>query len=323
MFKLFVTGAVIGWILYTYGWESISTTLRKARWEWLFFGVVLFVASVVVGAWQWQILLENRKIRLPFPKTLRLYFIGMFFNNFILGTVAGDAFKVATLHVDNREGTAGFAATFLDRLAGFIALSLFAIIGGIVIFVTNLQQNKQFFMVLGVLAFFIAVFFGFFIVLLSRSLQEILRALLKKSPQFPGKELMGNVLEETFINRRGREDRIMLLKVGIYSLIIQTMRILVNILAAQSLGIFRLSTIHYYFVIIPIIAIMVTIPMPFGLREAIGGVLFGQAGFSVDQSVVMLFLATIVCVFGSLAGGVLFLYDKRAQNKQRAPEGTN
>lgn len=322
LLKIFVTGAVISWITYTYGWNNIRTTVLQAQLSWLFGGVLLFVISVFFGAVQWQIILENKKVILPFEKTLRLYFIGIFFNNFILGTIAGDAFKVASLHLDKRDGKASFAATFLDRLAGLIALSLFAIVGGTIIFVLNIQQNKQFFMVLGVLALFIGIFFGFFIILLSQRLQNALRILLQKSPAFPGKELIQNVLEETFINRRGKDDRRMLIQVGFLSLTIQSLRILVNIFAAQALGIFSFSTIHYFFVIIPIVALMVTIPMPFGVRETVGGILFGLAGFSVEQSVVMLFLATIVCISGSLVGGIMFLLDKKAKRSRQILEET-
>jgi MFS family permease len=224
---------------------------------------------------------------------------------------------VASLHLDKRDGKASFAATFLDRLAGLIALSLFAIVGGIIIFVLNIQQNKQFFMVLGVLSLFVGIFFGFFIILLSRRLQNALRILLQRLPAFPSKGLIQNVLEETFINRRGKEDKRMLIQVGFLSLIIQSLRILVNIFAAQALGIFSFSTLHYFFVIIPIVALMVTVPMPFGVRETVGGICFGLAGFSVDQSVVMLFLATIVCVAGSLIGGVWFLLDRKTKAERR------
>ncbi len=316
LLKIFVPGAVISWITYTYGWNNIRTTVLQAHLSWLFGGVLLFVISVFFGAIQWQIILENKKVILPFEKTLRLYFIGIFFNNFILGTIAGDAFKVASLHLDKRDGKASFAATFLDRLAGLIALSLFAIVGGAIIFVLNLQQTKQFFMVLGVLALFIGIFFGFFIILLSQRLQNALRILLQKLPAFPGNELIQSVLEETFINRRGKDDRRMLIQVGFLSLVIQSLRILVNIFAAQALGIFSFSTIHYFFVIIPIVALMVTIPMPFGVRETVGGILFGLAGFSVEQSVVMLFLATIVCISGSLVGGIMFLLDEKARRSR-------
>jgi len=311
LLKLFITFAIMGWVIYSYGWDDISRTIIHANYGWVIFGVILFVISVILGAWQWHLILENKRIDIPFGATLRIYFIGMFFNNFILGTIAGDAFKVAALHLDKKNGKASFAATFIDRLAGFLILSLFAIVGGVIIFIVNIQQNKQFYMIMGVLAFFVAIFFGFFIVLLSRTLQDKLRVILQKLPGFPFKEIVQNTLEETFINRRGRDDKMMLLWVGIISLFIQTLRIIVNILAAQALGMFTFSTLQYYFVIIPIVSLLVIVPMPFGVREAMGGMIFGLAGFSIEQSMIMLFLATIMCVLGSLVGGIMFLTDKK------------
>jgi hypothetical protein len=314
--KLFVTGAILGWIIYTYGWSNITKIVLRAQYGWLFSGVVIFVVSVFLGAYQWQIILENKRIMLPFEKTLRLYFIGIFFNNFILGTVAGDAFKVAALHLDTKKGKASFAATFLDRLAGFLVLAVYAVVGGTIIFIINIQQDKQFYMVLAVVAFFVSVISGFFVTLLSQRLQNLFRKALIKLPGFPGKEVVRNVLEETFINRHGEEEKALLFKVGCISFAIQTLRIGVNIFAAQALGLFSFATLQYFFVITPIIALLVIIPMPFGVRETIGGMLFGLAGFSVDESVIMLFLATVVCVSGSLVGGFLFLFEERTKKNQ-------
>lgn len=318
LLKLFITCAVIGWIIYSYGWSNIKITVLQARINWLLGGVLLFVLSIVLGARQWQIILKNKRLLLPFGKALRLYFTGIFFNNFILGIVAGDAFKVATLHLDKKGGKAGFAASFIDRLAGLFVLSLYAIIGGTIIFILNIQQNKQFYMVLGVLALFVAIIVGFFIILLSQRLQNALRDLMQKLPKLPARELILNVLDETFINRRLREDKKMLAQIAVISLFIQTLRIIVNIFAAQSLGIFSFATMHYFFVIIPIITLLMIVPTPFGVRETIGGVIFGLAGFSVEESVIMLFLATIVCVTASLVGGIMFLFNRKVE-REKAP----
>ena len=135
--KLAVTAAVIIWIIHQYGWTNISSTVMRARPGWLAAGVIIFMFSVFLGACQWQIILRNKGIELPFPRVLKIYFMGIFFNNFILGIVAGDAFKVATLHLDLKKGRTSFAATFLDRMAGLIALCIFAIIGGSIIFSVN------------------------------------------------------------------------------------------------------------------------------------------------------------------------------------------
>ncbi len=317
LIKFTVTAGILFWIIQKYGWNDICITVSQADYNWLVVGVVLFVVSVFFGAVQWNIILRSRNINLPFGRVLRIYFAGIFFNNFMFGIVAGDAFKITTLHLDKNCGKASFASTFLDRLAGLLVISIFAIIGGVVIFISNIQQNKQFFMVLGVLALFISIFFGFFIVLLSQRLQKIVRGLLLRLPKFGIRDTVIQVLDEVFIDRRGKEDKKALFQVALISFIIQSLRICVNIVCAQALGLFSFAVIHYFFVIFSVIALLMIIPLPFGVREAVGGVCFGLAGFSVEQATIMLFLTTIVCVIGSLVGGVLFVVDSNGDTSKR------
>lgn len=308
--KLVVTVGVIWWIVHSYGWLNILHTIAKANVLWLIVALLVSLISVYLGACQWHIILQNKNVFLPFWSTVKLYFVGMFFNNFIFGTVAGDAFKVASLHLDKRGGKTSFAATFLDRLAGLLMLSFFALAGGSIILTSNLQQNKQFVMVLGVLVLFASIFFGIFILLISRSLQNFAMNFLSILPRFPKKDALKNILEEIFINRRGKEEKKMLLKVVFLSFIIQTMRVSVHILCAYALGIHVLTRLHYFFVIIPVVALLMIAPMPFGIRETVGGILFGLAGFQESEAVIMEFLATILGIAASLVGGIMFLANK-------------
>lgn len=311
LIKCLVTALVIGWVIHTYGWSTIVGTVAKAKLEWLAVGFVINLISFVLGAYQWQIILNNKKLTVPLMQTIKLYFVGMFFNNFILGTVAGDAYKVTSLHVDNRRGKISFAATFLDRLAGLLTLSIFAIIGGSVILITNIRQNNQFLMITGVLFLFGVIVFTVFAFLVSQRLQNVARSLLNRTPDFPGKELLSNVLEALFINRRGKEDKKMLLGVAFLSFIIQALRVCVHIFCAQAFGIFSAATTHFFFVIVPIIALLMIVPMPFGIREAIQGALFAYAGFPEEEALMVAFIATVLGIGASFVGGLFFLFDKK------------
>jgi hypothetical protein len=166
-------------------------------------------------------------------------------------------------------------------------------------------------MVMGALTLFLSIFIGFFLVLLSHRLQKILRALLNELPNFPIKDIVQSAIEVTFIDRHGKEEKRMMLIVALFSLVIQGLRISVNIFCAQSIGISTITTIHYFCVITPAISLLMIFPMPLGVRETFGGILFGLAGFSIDESVIMLFLATIVNVSTSLIGGILFVFEKK------------
>jgi hypothetical protein len=85
------------------------------------------------------------------------------------------------------------------------------------------------------------------------------------------------------------------------------MRIGVHILCAVALGIFAAGQVWYFFVIIPVIALLMIIPLPFGVRETVGGTLFGVAGFVYHEALVMEFLATLAGIFSSFPGAGAFL----------------
>lgn len=312
--KIFVTIAVIGWIIRNYGLQKIFDTIAQSKIEWLIIGLLLNILSYYFGACQYRIILENKGINLSIFKTVKLYFIGMFFNNFVFGAVAGDTYRVTALHLDQKNGKSGFAATFIDRLAGLLTLSFFAIVAGSIILFTNIQENKQLFMAFGVLGLFVSIFVGIFLMVISKTLQTFSKKIINKFPNRKMRSFILDILEEIFINRRGKEERAMLVKIVGYSFLIQTLRITVHLFCAKALGIFTWSSAHYFFVIIPIVALLMLIPFPFGIRETIGGILFGLAGFMEEESVIMEFLATILGVAASLVGAIMFIVEKKDKN---------
>jgi hypothetical protein len=105
----------------------------------------------------------------------------------------------------------------------------------------------------------------------------------------------------------------MLLKIFALSFLIQGLRISTHIFCAAAIGIFTFNTIHYYFVIIPITAILMMVPLPFGVIPTIAGAIFFAAGFSADTATVMEFLAAIAGIIGSLAGAVFLFIDRKTK----------
>ncbi len=127
--KLTVTLLVVILLIGKLGWKQIVTTVLHADPLWLTASVTVFIVSGFLGVVQWIILLKNRGIALKFWNAFRLYFIGLFFNNFIVGGIIGDAVKVASLRSRQGKGLAGLAATVLDRFAGLWAMCGFAVAG--------------------------------------------------------------------------------------------------------------------------------------------------------------------------------------------------
>lgn len=304
--KILITVAVLAFIVWKLGWREILDTCRQADMAWLAAALLLFFVSGWLGVLQWQIILKNRGVVLPFSRVFSLYFIGMFFNNFALGIIAGDAVKVAYIKLGDGRGKAGFAATFLDRFAGLWAMLGYAIFGSVLLIKQKALESRS--MTLAVVALFVTFFCfgGALLFLMSKKLQAAAYLLIDKIP-LKKKDALKKILDETIIETH---DMHILLPVGVLSTVVQFMRIGVHIMCAGALGLLSAANIHYFFIFVPILAMMMVVPLPFGIRESVGGTLFAFAGFQLHAAIVMGFLATIVGSAASLVGGILFVMNK-------------
>lgn len=309
--KLAITILVFWWIDKSFGFSNIAQTLSKADFSWFAAAIFVHIISIFLGAWQWRIILKNRGLKLSKFETVKLYYTGMFFNNFVLGTIAGDSFKVAVLHKE-KQGKKGFAATFLDRFAGLAVLSIFAVSGAIIINATNFANQKDLWHTILILAFFTFILLLIFLIIFSKRLQILFSKILLKLPFEQAKKFEA-VISSVYIDRQNKKDIKMITEIFSLSFVIQALRISVHIFCAASLGIFVFGQLHYFFVIIPITAILMMIPLPFGVIPAIAGAIFAAAGFSQENATIMEFLATIAGIIGSLAGAIFFFIDKKTK----------
>ena len=80
---------------------------------------------------------------MKYGKLLKLYHVGLFFNNFMPGNVGGDVKKVYDIRMQGGQDTvgAGFTATVFDRLFGLFFITLFALAVGALFFVHDPEQR--------------------------------------------------------------------------------------------------------------------------------------------------------------------------------------
>jgi len=304
--KLLATALIIAFLVQRLGWESILNTVRGADSTWLAAGAGIFFVSVILGVVQWQLLLRNRGLDLPFSRAFRLYYVGMFFNNFIMGGIVGDAVKVASIRSHDGKGKIGFAATVLDRFAGLWAMCGFAVVGSIILLNRGMLTHGR--ITTAVIALFaaFALFAGIMLFLMAKPLQKLLFSVTDKfavCQKFRIKEIVTEMLIEA-------RDYKLLAAVAFLAVLTQFLRIGVHVLTAAALGLLTVDNFQYFFIFVPIIAMMMTIPLPFGVREAFGGVLFALAGFPSEQAVIMGFLASLTGIAVSSMGGVFFVTGK-------------
>lgn len=268
--------------------------------------------SNFTACFQWKLLLERQNIRLGYGHLLKLYYVGLFFNNFMPGNVGGDAKKIYDIRMQGGQDTvgAGLTATFFDRLFGLFFITLFALAVGLLFFMHDAAQRAFMWPSLWIFMGFCALFASLF----SRRLGSLLCRILAKV--FPQK------INTRLIHMFGRFQQFrsvhLWLSICGLSAVTQALRILVHFFCGIAVGV-DLS-ISWYFYYIPLVAIVSALPISiggFGPRELLAQSLFARAGVPGLESVVIQLLAYFVSLVLSLFGAFVFLLGKPVSNKAR------
>lgn len=125
LLKVAVTAVCIWYVSGKIDFAKAGTALQHANWLYLFFALIAFILSKIISSYRLNIYFRNIGICLSEWDNLKLYWLGMFYNLFLPGSVGGDAYKVVLL---KREFDAPYkkttAAVLLDRFSGLLGLGL-------------------------------------------------------------------------------------------------------------------------------------------------------------------------------------------------------
>ncbi len=135
LLKIGVTTVCFWYISKKIDFQAAKEAFLKANWLWLLLAVILLMLSKVFSAFRLNIYFRNIRIQLPEWTNVKLYWLGMFYNLFLPGSISGDAYKVVLL---KRKYDSSYkktsAAVLLDRFSGLLALGLIVSVYGIIVF---------------------------------------------------------------------------------------------------------------------------------------------------------------------------------------------
>jgi uncharacterized membrane protein YbhN (UPF0104 family) len=130
--KILITIVCFWYISKKIDFGQALRALQHANWLLLFFSVLLYVLSKIVAAYRLNIYFKNIRLHLPQGENLKLYWLGMFYNLFLPGSISGDAYKVVML---NKRLKAPYkktsAAVLLDRFSGLLGLGVILSLYGV------------------------------------------------------------------------------------------------------------------------------------------------------------------------------------------------
>ncbi len=301
--KLAVSAGLIAFLFHKLSPENLLADLsRVSPWQ-LVIAVVVFFVSVGMGAYQWHLLLKAGGIALPFAKTFKVYFVGMFFNNFLPAGIGGDVMKIYDVTRVGNDPHQVFAVTMLDRVIGIAGLCVLALAASFVLLAGDGLPNLYLYIVIfaGCVAPVLALIMNR---RLSRGVRRLFGALTLWG--------LGGRFDAIFRHLgEYRRLRMLLVRLTVLAMAVQFLRVVTHVLVAQSLGI-AVTNLHFiqFFVFVPLLGLIMILPISInglGVREGAGILLFTQIGFSKEQALLMELITYAIMVMVSLLGGFFFV----------------
>ena len=270
--------------------------------------LLMFMLAYIALSIRWQVLVSGYGLRIPTHVLFQYYLIGLFFNNFLPTGIGGDVLRIYNLIKRSGERTIGFASVLTERLMGVTATLILAIFA--LLFLSRGVKTNL------LLLFAIGLLFGiilFFFLIFQDKFFNKFAARVEKITLFRIGERVYKFLEAL---RFYQDSKTIYLKILFISLISQSLIITMTFLLAKALNI-QVSLLYLFFVV-PITFLLTMLPSINGLGVREGGFVFllGRIGISDAAAVSLSFSTILIPMIVSIAGGILFMMQKKIPNKE-------
>jgi uncharacterized protein (TIRG00374 family) len=299
--KLAVSAILVALVVRRFSLDGLRSELAATNWLALAVPFALVVGANLLGAWQWFWLSRAAGVSAGFWPMLRAYAIGLFLNNFMLGNVGGDVFKIYAVGRGSGEVARVAGATIVDRMVGLSALCGLALVAALVEMRRGHVPLEQTLLVAG---FSLGIMGPAAVLLHPRHGESVARGLAR----LPLGRLSGKLQRLLDQLRAFRLRPAVLNGAFMVSLAIQAARVAAHFCVGLAMGwSLHASDMFKFLLVIPILGLVIALPISFGgwgVREWAGVALFAPLGRDGPEAVALLALTATLTLIASLAGAV-------------------
>ena len=292
------------------GPQALKEVFQKVNVWWFALGIACMGLVCLLGIIRWQLILRVQGLELKFPRACSIFFVGMFFNAFLLGSTGGDVIKAwYVAHETHHKKAEAVATVVVDRVIGLLALFLIALIM-MVMFWHRVYDDKR----LRVFTVFtLAVVVGVVgVTALSfwRGVADKLPGMRAKLEKLPKYDTMRRLIEAC---RAYATHPQVLAKTMVVSFCVHFFSMLSIVCVGQGLGITS-ATFADYFLYLPIVNCVTAVPISIaglGVREGMYVAMFGRVGVAASTAVALSLLGYLAALFWSLVGAIFYLTHRK------------
>jgi glycosyltransferase 2 family protein len=296
--RVSVTLLLLAFLLKSISWSVLLRTLTHVQPAILSLGLAVGVFGVIVGAFQWQVILKAEEIHVALLRLVKLYLVGIGFSHFLPTGMGGDLLKAFYVGRDSGKGAASVSAVIMTRVTGFLGMLLLAV-PALILWHQYFTKN--------VIAWF---------VLLSLGITSLIGGVVFVAhllSRFPtggravphALSLLMRIGEAISVSARRPHSMWMAMLIGLILWV-------VNCLNYYSYGVALGIQIplYFYFVAIPFVALVTLVPISingFGVRETFFVYVFSTVHVPAASSLLLVFLMDLQVLLSGVIGGCLYL----------------
>jgi glycosyltransferase 2 family protein len=302
---------VVGLVAYVLSGTDLAQVLEiaprlLAHWYLVLAALAMLSIQAPLSAFRWRMLLAVQDVHITFGESLRLTYVGLFFNNWMPGATGGDFVKAYYIAQNTHKKTEAVTVVFLDRVIGLVAMCMMGA-AAVAVSLHDPDVRVARYLVTGFLGAALVggvVFYSYRL----RSLLQVSR-FLKWLPVWPMMQKAERALFEYRYHKK-----VLLVSVGC-SWLIQGAGVLAMWWLAYGLG--SAARWDQYFVTMPVIWIvwsLIPVPGGFGVPEAVTRGLFTPAVLGVetvqkakDTALAMILAYRLVNLVATLPGAILYM----------------
>lgn len=302
--KLIFTIVLLLVLGYSIDLETLFSVIVSVRLELFLVAIVLQLISTLFSVFRWKIILGCFRLKVPYIETLRIVFIGNFFNLFLPSGIGGDVFRAYYLARRSRSRLSQMlTTTFLDRSAGLFALLIIGLGSSLYLDITvvGIVLSRIFILLTGIyLILNVAVF---------HSASHRIISKVVKGFGFHGLEEKLHLIYEGLSSLIRKPQAVF--TILFLSLVIQFVSVCVVWFIALSLNFG--TNFGVFLTFIPLINLSIMVPVTingFGLRENLYRILFFELGIQEETAVALGLLQAIVMMILAFPGGMFYSLHK-------------
>ncbi len=160
--KLILTAIAVYYVFLRIDLSNIYEVILSANFLFFLGAILVFNISKIISAFRLKYFFSVSGLTLNDSFNIKLYYIGMFYNLFLPGSIGGDGYKVYILHQKYDKPVKGLiSATLLDRISGLVIL---VVLSCILFFYSQIPEEFNFLKVIAILGAIFSIPFFFLLI---------------------------------------------------------------------------------------------------------------------------------------------------------------